>query len=371
MPKTFQLVLRSAAGAQVALYTFEAQGGVSFDYRRRVNSPGAHAIRFMQKANETLAAFEARTWGLFELDGQLEFRWRWPERGIPWHTDGAFFHRTPTWWYTAAEEGSALFFQSGGRGYLDILNRPIIFATPESPEAVKTGPAESVIKEYVSEQAGPGAGTRARAGLSIEADGGGGNVVRVNKPYRNLLATIQEIAKVGGGDFDLVRTGAGLFEFRWFDGQRGTDRSGTVTFNIALGNMEQPRLTQRRHNEINAVYVGGQGQGAARVIVLRTDPARIADSPWNRIERWRDGRHEADIAGLNDLGDEWVEEGRPFDDLTFIPLQTPGSTLDLHYFFGDLVTGEMLGISAVKQIKAYTYVWSEDEQIVNIETEDE
>lgn len=367
MPKIWQAWIRNQAGERTANFTFEQQGSMGFDYTRRVNSPGAYGWRFLQKATESLAAFQERVTDHFVLDAQVEFSWRWQEEDIDWHTDGAFFHRTDVWRYNAA---GALVFESGGRGYLDLINRPIIDEFAGSAGAIKEGPAETVMKEYVNEQAGPGAGARAKPGLTIQADGGGGNVVRFSSPHRNLLAIIQEIAKIGGGDFDVVGTGTAAWEFRWYEGQRGADRSSTVLFNVARGNMEQPELRQSRHNEATVIVVGGQGEGADREIVRVSDAVRVAASPWNRIEEWRDARQEPNTDGLEDLGAERLEERKPKDTLTFKPLQVPGTLLDKHYFFGDLVSAEMLDVAAVKKVKAYTYAWSAQRQDLGIELED-
>ncbi len=367
MPKTWQVWIRNQAGARTANYTFEQQGGMGFDYTRRVNSPGAYGLRFLKKATESLADFQKRVIDHFVLDAQVEFSWRWQEEDIDWHDDGTFFHRS---WVKRYNAAGALVYETGGRGYLDLINRPIIDEFAESAGAIKEGPAETIIKEFVNEQAGPGAGARAMPGLAIQADAGGGNIVRVTHPHRKLLPIIQEIAKIGGGDFDIVRTGVAAWEFRWYEGQRGTDRSMTVLFNVARGNMEQPELRQSRHNEATVIVVGGQGQGSDREIVRVEDAVRVAASPWNRIEEWRDARQEPDTAGLNDLGDERLEERRPKDELTFKPLQVPGTLLDKHYFFGDLVNAEMLDVAVVKKVQAYTYAWSSARQDLGIELED-
>lgn len=367
MPKTWQVWIRNQDGARTANYTFEQQGGMGFDYTRRVNSPGAYGLRFLQKATETIADFQKRVIDHFVLDAQVEFSWHWPEQDIDWHTDGTFFHRS---WVTRYNTAGALTFETGGRGYLDLLNRAIIDEFAGSTGAIKEGPAETVMKAFVNEQLGPGAGARAMPGLTIEADGGRGNIVRETHPHRKVLPIIQEIAQIGGGDFDVVRTGAATWEFRWYTGQRGTDRSSTVLFNVARGNMEQPELRQSRHNETTVIVVGGQGNESDREIVRVTDATRAAASPWNRIEEWRDARQEADTDGLTDLGNERLEERRPKDDLSFKPLQVPGALLDKHYFFGDLVSAEMLDVSVTKKVQAYTYAWSAQRQDLGIELED-
>ena len=366
MPEIWQVVVKRPDGSINARLTGQRDGFVGFSFTRRVNSPGAFLIYFMRRADESEAQFLGRA-DVFEVDSQIEFWRRWQEQDIDWQLEGEFLNRSETI-YTTVEGGTML--QAAGRGYLDLLHRRIIEAYSDSAEAAKSGPAESVIKEYVNEQAGPGAGARAIAGLSIEADGLGGDDGNWRKQFTNLLDTVQEITRIGGGDLDVVGVGDALFEFRWYAGQRGTDRSTNIIFSLERGNMGQPNLALKHHDEVNAILVGGQGAEAARILVWRTDAARIADSPLNRIERWRDARQEPDMDGLLSLGDEFLDEGRPKETLTFIPLQTPGTILGRDYFFGDLVTGRYMGHQETKKVMGYTYTWNEQNQEVTVELED-
>jgi len=350
MPAVSKIRVKGVDGLLRAELTGEESGFFSYSFMRRVNCPGAFAILINRRADEPIGSFMIRT-AIFELDSQVEFYRRWPEMGIDWYLEYEGLMRGRTYYITTDGD---LVCEISGRGYLDLINRRIVEAAAGSADAEKTGAAETVCKDYVTAQAGSGAGARALTGLSVEADGATGETVTIKASNKNLLTTCQDIAKVGGGDFDIIGTGAATFEFRWYDGQRGTDRSSTVKFSYELGNMGTPNIAVMRQDEISAVLVGGQGAGADREMVWRTDATRIADSTWNRIEKFLDQRNEDDTDGLNNAGDEALEEGRPKNALTFTALQTPGCLLGKHYFFGDLVTASFMGYTATKKVAEYT-----------------
>lgn len=367
MPQVWQVRVKDQTGALSGVLTGQQDGFIGFSFNRTVNAPGSFLLLFMQRASETMTEFLART-AIFEQDGQVEFWRRHSSAGIDWQQEAEYLTLSRRI-YTTVEGGTMMYI--GGRGYLDLIGRRIIAAYTQSGEAYKTGPAESVIKEYVDEQAGPGAGARAIAGLTVEADAGGGIAGGPwGKQYQGLLDTIQEIRQDGGGDFDVVGTGAATFEFRWYEGQRGTDRTANVLFSLGRGNMGQPELNLAHQSEINAVLVGGQGEEQFRAWSWRTDDARIAASPWGRRERFRDARQEPDPAGLDALGDAFLVEGTPKELLTFKPLQVPGTLLGKDYFLGDLVTGSYAGYTTTKHVHSYTYTWNQDTQGVLVELTD-
>lgn len=368
MPPIWQVRVKNAAGALVSVLTGGEKGFKSFSFTRRVNTPGSYVLLLAKAADETAAAFQARTADLFVLDGQIEFWRRWPEQGIDWRLEFEAFHRTADWYVT--KEGE-LVYQSAGRGYLDLLNRAVVNAYAGTTGSAKSGAAETVLKAYVDEQlVNPTDTNRDRTGLTIEADGAGGNNVELQRSYKNVLEVCQYIASIGGGDFDIVGTGAATFELRWYAGQRGTDRSASVIFAYERGNMGSPHLTYARHDEKNAVLVGGQGEGEGRELVWRTTAGLIDDSPWNRCEAYRDARNESTTDGLNAVGDAELDAGKPRYVLTFEPLQTPGCLLGSDYFFGDLTTARFLSYDGTQKVKEVTFTVNEDAQDVNVKLEE-
>lgn len=204
--------------------------------------------------------------------------------------------------------------------------------------------AETVMKTLVSYNAGASATTgngRIRTGtitgLSVQADGANGNTLDFYCPFKNLLETLQELARIGGGDFDLVKTGAATWEFRWYTGQVGADRTASVIFSTDFDNMAVPEFEQNRLGEKTVAIVGGQNEGTDRDVVVRTGANYGAS---NDIEVFVDAREvdAGNTAGLNAKGDDELKLLQATDEFDFDVLQVPSTLYGKHYFLGDLVT---------------------------------
>ncbi len=369
MPPTWQVRVKDTTGAEVACFTGTKGGFRAFSFMRRVNTIGSYSLLIDKSADETLENFQARTVDLFVLDAQVEFWRRWPEAGIDWQLEFEGFHRTSSWY---VNQDGQFVFQSSGRGYLDLLNRAIIEAYAGTSKSAKSGAAETVLKDFVREQLGADARVeRQRPGLSIEEDGGRGVYITLQRSWKNVLQVCQEIAQAGLGDFDIVGTGAATFELRWYDRQRGTDRSDRIIFSYELGNMGSPQLSLARHNEVNAVLIGGQGEKEGRSIAWYEIANQIDDSPWNRCEMFRDARNEETEEGMGVVGQAILEEGKPRYALTFEPIQTPGCLFGKDYYFGDLVRATFLTYNGIQQVKQVTVTVNEDTaQDITIEMEE-
>jgi hypothetical protein len=174
-------------------------------------------------------------------------------------------------------------------------------------------------------------------GITVAADGGFGNVISKGCAYENLLEALQKIAAIGGGDFDLVKTGAATWQFRWYTGQRGTDRTDSVLFALERGNMAAPEYTHDRVDERTVAIVAGQGEESDRAVEVRTGPDYAAD---NDIETFVEASDLTTTAGLQSRGDTELEESRARQQFEFAVLQTPGCFYGVHYGLGDLVKAQ-------------------------------
>jgi hypothetical protein len=335
--------LKDPVGNQVALFDQWERLVIN----QRLNAPGAFALQF--------SGDDPRS-SLFELDGQMEFYRADVANGIVSRLEfeGHYCDTDDS----LDEEGTPTLVISG-RGYNDLLHRRIIAEPAGTVEAERSGLAEVVAKSYVLIECTALALTREIPGLSVDPIVNVGNYVRTARAYRNVLTVVQECAAIGGGDFAVVGTGPATYEFRWYDGQLGTDRSATVIFAPEWGNMSSPRLRRRRSQEVNAVLVGGQGDGIARTTVWREDAGRIADSPINRREAFVDQRQDSDPDGLDTAGDRALEEGNPRPELSFDVLQVPSCLYGLHYFLGDLVTAKFRGYEARLKIVGLDFTVSQ------------
>lgn len=224
--------------------------------------------------------------------------------------------------------------------------------------AFTSDPAETVMKTLVDYNAGPNAtaaNSRERdgaiTGLSIQTDGANGNTIDWYCAWRNLLQELQAIARIGGGDFDLIKTGATTYEFRWYTGQRGTDRTASVLFALEYGNMKNPRYTHDRVDEKTVAVVAGEGQESNRTIVVRTGDDYSAS---NDVETYLDGRRFKTTAGLQSWGDDRLDQLKARQELEFDPVQVEGSIYGLDYCvsgaLGDLVKARYDGIEVTKKI---------------------
>ncbi len=185
-------------------------------------------------------------------------------------------------------------------------------------------------------------------GLSIETSGGHGNTIDWACAYGNVLDELKKLWPVAGGDYDLVKTGLQTWQFRWYTGQRGTDRSASVLFSLDNGNMSNPQYRYTRSAEKTVTVVGGQANGTARAIVIRTGPNYNVST--NNVETFTQANMATTTATLNAVGDSDLVSKRAPETLDFGVLQTPACQVDLHYYLGDYVTGRY-NASISKKIK--------------------
>lgn len=258
-------------------------------------------------------------------------------------------------------------FQLTAVGYLWMLNTRII-AYPSNTSGKTYFPSDSVetiMKTLVAQNITSAATTangRIRAGtawpatvISVEADSGLGASQEWWCAQDLLLESLQKLAAIGGGDFNLVKTAANAFEFRFYDQTLGTDRIDEIVFSLGYGNLKEPVYSYNRMREVTAVVVGGQGEEASREFVTRTGADYGAA---NDIEGFVSAT-EVEVGntdGLNAFGDQQLSELRAREEYEFGVIQTPACRFGVEYFLGDLVTAvnPYTGVSSTQKIAAVT-----------------
>jgi hypothetical protein len=364
MAAEYKLQLSDASGVlQYELTEFQ-----SLAYVNVVNRPGL--CRFTLSGQHAAIGTIADKW-------QVAVSRRNKEQDIDWAVDfrgllrgqqqqgvrpGVFFGRCPGW--------------------LSMLGwRLVAFPAGTADRSTFTGvEAETIMKTLVDYNAGSNATTgndRLRTGtitgLSVETDGGNGNVLDFVCPGQNLLEALQDLALIGGGDFDLVKTGAATWQFRWYTGQLGTDRSADVIFAVGYDNMSDPAFEIDHNQERTVAIVAGQGEGAAREFAIRTGPDYDVDD--NNIEMFVDARDIAagDTDALNDRGDRKLEERRALEMFDFEVQQTAALAYGRDYFLGDLVTAvsPFTGNAVTKKIQAVTVTVERSGERIEIGLQDE
>ncbi len=357
MAARYQVILKNQLGIQTVLFTEWSR----LEIFRRLNSPDSHAFQIDGNLGEIAD---------FVLDAQIEVI-REDLAAVPVITsyrEYEGFHRTEVRQTTG--EGNAL-YTSHGVGYLFLLEGRHILFNAGTAQADKSGLGETIMKDFVTENAGPGATAPPRlfngvfTGLTVQADGAAGTSWTGARAYRNLLEVVQEIAENSAVDFELVGTGAATFEFRAKATPLGADRTNVgldpatglnaagnppVVFALDFDNMISPIYSDNRRSERNAIIVLGQGIESDRVVIERSTPTDIDDSPWNRREVTRQANNESLVAGLNAIGDELLDQLERRQNLDFTVMQIPALLYGRDYFLGDLVTIRYQTVELNRQI---------------------
>lgn len=323
------------------LYQFAGAAGelgglTSIVYNKPANKVGTHAVTI--KGDVSVADD-------IEVDYFVDIQRR-PRGTTTWVRDYIGFHRT--WVWKADANGNEI-FTSYGFDLKHLLLRRIIAYAVGSNEALKSGLSEVVAKAYARENAGNLVAVAAREfqDFSVAADAGIGVTWSGDRARQNLLEVLQEIAE-DGGDFDILYNenpdgSFDEFEFQWYYPINGTDRTAgsgnDVVFSVERNNMLVPVSSFNRSKETNTIYVLGQGTGVGRNVRVVQDATLVDDSPWNRMETMRQASNEATDAGLDRIGEEWLETSIPRQKLSFQVLQRDGAIYGLDYFAGDIVTG--------------------------------
>lgn len=331
--------------SRTGVLVYELVDYTALAYTREVNAPGMAVV--------TLPGEHAAAAGV-DLDFRLEVWRRNQTYSLDWYRDFSGLVRDVE--RRAAEDGmrTATIYAPGD---LSLLGRAIVGykAATANRSKFTTAKAETVLKnlaKYNATSSGTTGDGRIRnvdlAGISLQADGAGGNTLDVACAWQNLLEACQDVAAVAGGDFDLIKTGAAAWEFRWYAGQRGTDRSATVLFALTRGNMANPVLLRNTLTEATVAVVGGQGEESARSVVIRTGANYNAS--YNATEVFVDARQMSTTAGLNAAGDRALWEAQARYTLEFDVVQTPSTFYGSHYDLGDLVAASFEEYSGTKKI---------------------
>lgn len=307
-------------------------------YTKTVNGPGLVTINLPGDADLLLG---------IEDKWQVEV-WRKPD-GQNWAREMIGLYRKLDWRFT--DQSRATLTCPGLMEMLRwrIIDYPEDTANKTAFAGVKAETIANTLVKFNATDAATTANGRGRNGatgypfseLSIEENGSAGNTIDWYCARANLLDTLQDVAEIGGGDFDLVKTSATTWQWRWYEGQLGTDRTGSVIFAMKRGNMANPSYTEDRTQSATVAIVGGKTTDDARDIERVTGTGYAVD---NDIETFVTGISvkgdiEADVtAALKDRGRQELEDRKDKTSFQFEVLQTENTRYGVDYFLGDLVT---------------------------------
>jgi hypothetical protein len=199
-----------------------------------------------------------------------------------------------------------------------------------------TGNAELALRELVDTQAGENAlAPRQIPQLVLGALAGVGGDVTVTADRMQMAGDVaRKIAEVGGGlGFRTRQSGNQIL----FEVYSPPDKSGTVRFGFGLGNLKYISYEVTAPTA-TSVSVGGQGDGADRYMIERTNPDEM--DAWGRFEKHVARPGNGYLPDLQDDGDRALADGAATTRLTTNVSDSPTQRFGEHYNVGDVVAVE-------------------------------
>jgi hypothetical protein len=342
--------------------------GTAFDelrYSRTLNDIGALALTLPSDAD----------WpSIFTLDSLVEIERTSPTTGRLQVEETYLTRLTHRF-----REGNQERFVVGGLSLNHLLSRRVIYP-PDDPAAsggysTKAGPADDVMVDYATEQAGSGASTaRQFPDLTIAASTSVGISVGRRLRYDNLFEVFQDIANQGGVDFIISRLVDNQLRLTVLP--IGSDRSQTrnypggqfVQLNPLRGNLSDPSLLFDRKKEQNYVYALGQGPGEQRIVFPLIGEGNF-DSPYNRIEFTTDVRsaERGDTTTLRTGARAALYDKQAQKEFTFKPTGSePGGVYRQDYDLGDVLTATWDTDSVDLRVREVEISLGSDSEDINV-----
>lgn len=204
--------------------------------------------------------------------------------------------------------------------------------------------------------------------VTVETDLARGTAITKGCAWDNVLEAVQGVQLTSAADFDLVKTAATTFQFRYYPGQRGTDRTASLVFSLERGNMVAPSFIDSRIEERTSVIVGGKGEAQQRAVSVATG-ANYTTS--RDIEVFADATQEDTDAGRQEFGRERLKTLQSKSHFTFGALQAPNAYYGLHYTLGDKVTAVYRGVSSTQKVRAVSVQFDDTQgEVIAIEFEE-
>lgn len=190
-----------------------------------------------------------------------------------------------------------------------LLKERLAYPTPSTADVtaqadaydVRTGAAETVMKQFVDANLVSGPAVRKVAGLTVEASAGLGTTVTGSARFDALQDLLKALADLSGLTYTIEQVEDGLV----FQVRQPTDRSSYIRMDLDNGQLSKSEYSYLQPTVTRAI-VAGQGEGELRTFIERSsDDSLESESAWGRrIERFIDQRNTDDTGELQQAGDE-------------------------------------------------------------------
>lgn len=205
---------------------------------------------------------------------------------------------------------------------------------------------ETYMRNLVNLNAGPGALTARRiTGLALGAVAGGAGLVTATTRFEPLLDALRTAAVTAGVGFRVRMVGTQLL----FEVYVPVDRTGSVRFSRDRGNLRE-YISEPQAPTATVAIVGGNGEGATREVVERTNSSAIT-AGWGRVEVFVNASgSDVTTAELQQQGDAVLVEAAEKAGLSVVAVDGPQSQFGVDYNLGDLISIEPLPGVAVAEV---------------------
>lgn len=355
----YDLYLSTPLGARLAvLDRFE-----SLQWTRKLNDVGALTLRF---------GTEQVDWRLWGLDRRVEV---WRTSIIP-KLVGIYYLRGTE---RRTEQGGERITWTGEDAN-GLLARRIIAYYSGSQQTDRFDYADDLMKETVKDNLGADAdgGVDSDAlrditayGFSIELDHGQGPWMSKDCAWQGLLTALQSIASTARDlgtrlYFEVMHPTMTTLQFRTYVHRQGADRTTMqAPFSLIRGPLATPvSIVENHGQEVNYLYVGGQGTEEDREIAVVSDAPACAASPFARCEALVDGTSYEDTGPLTDFGRKALQDAKVRNVFEGTLIDMPGSRYQVDWDLGDLVRAEYNGETFNCEVQAVMGTATANEETV-------
>lgn len=208
-----------------------------------------------------------------------------------------------------------------------------------------TDPAEEQLYTLVDLNVGAGAlAARQIPGLEVDAAASIGGSFQLKTRFEPMGDCMRRIARGGGLAFRTHQeSGPNRIVFTVYE---PADLTTALVFSFDNGNLQAITIDPEAPTVTSAI-VGGDGAGAARPVVVRTDTA--AEALWWRMERFVNQPDTSNTTELNQAGDDELAQGAEQAGVSAVAVDIDGYRYGTDYQIGDLVglvgkPGELLAV---------------------------
>lgn len=220
-----------------------------------------------------------------------------------------------------------------------------------------SGPFETVAKNMVNVQAGPGA-LASRRLVSVAPNQGRGSNVIVSSRFKPVLEELQRNAVLSGLGFQVAQHAENLV----FEVYVPVDRSKEIQLDVENGGLDSAGWGYEAPAS-SIVFPAGQGEGADRTILEVSTPESLAAAnDWGfTIETFKDQRNTDDSSELTQAGLEVLAgSGTMGRVISMEPSSSPSLRPGLSYWLGDMITVQSKAGVAQAQITGVDFMVTSD-----------